>query len=395
MHTVVLSSDVAHPHSLELFRLLEADLGATTLTLASFDSLDSYLEPRRPQTFVVSVSPDPEQALRVVDRLRSTAGGFILAVGPTGDAAFVRRTLDAGVARYLDQDELSEQLKTVLPHLRGGNGEVPALAGRVISILAASGGSGASTLAANLAVVLTRQAQRCVLIDLKPCGDLAALLDLKPPHTLADLCRNLSRVDPAIFDKVLAEHPSGVRLLASPQEYESIRVISPEGVRRALAMARANYSCVIVDHEDCFHEEQVLALRETDAILLVARPDYTSLRHTRRILDQLGHLGLPRQRVQLVINRHGQAKELPAEEVQRTLEVDHCHLIPDDPAAVHAASGTGVPLVIKTPSSRTAQAIERLGKTFCPPVPTPTASRNPLRWLMPFRSRGSSPGVSR
>jgi Flp pilus assembly CpaE family ATPase len=129
--------------------------------------------------------------------------------------------------------------------------------------------------------------------------------------------------------------------------------------------------------------------------LLVARPDYTSLRHTRRILDQLGHLGLPRQRVRLVINRQGQAKELPAEEVQRTLEVDHCHLIPDDPATVHAASGTGVPLVLKAPSSRAAQAIERLAGTFCPPAAAPAPSRNPLRWLMPFRSRGSSPGVSR
>ena len=69
------------------------------------------------------------------------------------------------------------------------HGPAPAPEGRTITVLAASGGSGASTLAANLAVVLALECQRCVLVDLKPgVGDLlAGFFDLKPKHTLADL----------------------------------------------------------------------------------------------------------------------------------------------------------------------------------------------------------------
>ena len=90
-------------------------------------------------------------------------------------------------------------------------------AGKVIAVLAPSGGSGSSTLAVNVATVLAKQHKSAVLIDLKlETGDLAALLDLKPTYTLADLCQNVARMDRSLFERSLARHASGVQLLAPP-----------------------------------------------------------------------------------------------------------------------------------------------------------------------------------
>src|SRR5581483_10356762 len=99
--------------------------------------------------------------------------------------------------------------------------------GQVIGLLGASGGSGSSTLAVNLAGVLARDLDRCALIDLKPgAGDLAALLDVKPTHNLADLCLNVGRMDRAMFESALVPHTSGVHLLAPPLMYEDIRLVT-------------------------------------------------------------------------------------------------------------------------------------------------------------------------
>ena len=174
-------------------------------------------------------------------------------------------------------------------------------------------------------------------------------------------------------------------------QYEDIRLLTPPGIHKILALVRAGFPFVVIDQEDCFHEEQIMALRQADTILLVVRLDFTSLRSTRRILDYLGQMSISKDRVQLVVNRHGQAKELPVEEAEQALQVKLIHLIPDDPSSVNAANNTGVPVVLKAPTSKAAQAIVRLGKSLLPasaaqtPRPISSPKSGVMRWLSPFR----------
>src|SRR5205823_7065498 len=107
---------------------------------------------------------------------------------------------------------------------------------------------------------------------------------------LADICLNVARLDRAMFEKALVPHAGGIHLLAAPQVFGSTRLVTTQGVCQALTMARRLFSYVVVDLEDCFHEEQVMALRQASAVLLVTRLDFTSLRNMRRILDHLGEV---------------------------------------------------------------------------------------------------------
>src|SRR5207302_598831 len=161
----------------------------------------------------------------------------LLAAGQASAATFGLRARPCGADQYLDETELGTGLDSVLARLQIKQ-EATAPPGRLLAILAASGGSGASTLAVNIAVTLAQEHQKCGLIDLKPgTGDLAALLDLKPQFTLADLCLNVSRLDRAMFEKMLVRHSSGVHLLASPQVFGNARVVTSQGVSHALTMA--------------------------------------------------------------------------------------------------------------------------------------------------------------
>src|SRR5262249_30070711 len=139
---------------------------------------------------IVSLFPDSEQALAALKELRLQLKAGMLAVGPASDPRLILRALHAGANDYVDAAELSTGLVHRPSRSREERPE-QAEPGRLIAVLAPSGGSGSSTLAVNIAAVLAKEHERTAIFDLKlQTGDLAPLLDLKPTYTLADLCQN-------------------------------------------------------------------------------------------------------------------------------------------------------------------------------------------------------------
>jgi pilus assembly protein CpaE len=361
MHAVVLVPDTSHPLGLQLRELLQGRLNCPSPALIPFDQAEEVLGRGRVNMLLVVLSPAADRALHLLRKIRARVAGPVLAVGVASDSKLILRTLHEGADHYLDETDLEAQLDAVLLRLQIKDVGSRAPTGRLIALLGASGGSGTSTLAVNVAAVLAREADRCALIDLKPgVGDLAALLDLKPTHNLADLCLNAGRLDRAMFESALVVHSSGIHLLAPPLMYEDIRLVTASGVQKTLNLTRDAFRFTVVDLEDCYHEEQLAVLRQADFILLVLRLDFTSLRSTRRILEYLEQAGMSRERVRLVINRYGQAKELPLSEAENALGLKIAHLIPDDPKTVNAANNAGEPAVSRTPSAKVSQSIVHL-----------------------------------
>ncbi len=310
----------------------------------------------------VVLTTDPTGGLEAVGRVRRLTSGCVLAVGPVTDGLLIVSALQKGADHYLDAADMERGLDAALSRWQS-RGEGVKTEGRLIGVLAASGGSGASTLAVNIATVLAQDHGKCALIDLKPGkGDLTALLDLDPQFHLADLCQKAARLDQAMFEKVLARHSCGVHLLASPQVFGDTRLVNSHGVGEAVTLARQLFPNVVVDLEDCFHEEQVIVLRQATAILLVSRLDFTSMRNVRRICAHLDDIGVGTAAVKLAINRYGQPNELPAAEAEEALGGKLAYYIPDDPKTVNGANNTGIPAVLKAPTAKVTQAIVQMAR---------------------------------
>ncbi len=312
---------------------------------------------------VVALPEDYESSLRVLnwlEKLPRTNGERVLAIGPAADTKMVLRALRGAVDDYLDQSDLEAELLAALGRWRATLVQQEG-GGKVIAVLAPSGGSGSSTLAVNLAAVLAKQHQTSVLIDLKlEAGDLAALLDLKPTYTLADLCHNIARMDRTLFERSLTPHPSGVHLLGAPRHYEDIAQVTPEGVHQALALAQSSFPYVLVDLDHSFRPEQVEVLRSADIILLVMRLDFASLRNARRTLEHLERLGVAGDRIRLVVNRYGQPKEIPFAKAEEALGMKIFHYVPDDPKSVNRANNNGVPVVLESPRAAISRSVTKL-----------------------------------
>ncbi len=319
-----------------------------------------------PELVFLSFPSDPERALAALSfieafgKSEARAGACVLAVGPASDTKLVLRALRGGIDDYLDEAVLDEELMVVLRRWRAGRTS-RSRRGRLIALLAPSGGSGSSTLSVNVAAALARIHQSAALVDLKlHAGDLAPLLDLKPTYTLADFCLNMTRMDRVLFERTLALHASGIHLLAPPRTLADVSHVTPEGIEQALAQALAAFAYVVVDLDHSFREEQTVVLRQADVVLLVLRLDFTSLRNTRRAIEHLEHLGIDRDRMRLVVNRYGQPKEVPAAKAEEVLGLKIAHYIPDDPKTVNRANNNGVPLILESPSARISKCVVKL-----------------------------------
>jgi Flp pilus assembly CpaE family ATPase len=168
----------------------------------------------------------------------------------------------------------------------------------------------------------------------------------------------------ALFERSLTTHANGIRLLAPPRALADVGYVTPEGVRHALTLGASLFPYVVMDVDHTFHAEQAQALRQADVILLVVRLDFICLRNDRRTLDYLTDLGVIAERVRLVVNRHGQAKEVPAAKAEQALGGKFSHYLPEDAATVNSANNNGIPAVFKSPTARFSRGMTQLAASL-------------------------------
>ena len=309
---------------------------------------------------IVALPTDRERGLEMIPGFSRMAAGKVLAVGPTTDAKLVLRALRAGAADFVDVEDLETELDAAIRRMEA-EANAPAQPGRLIAVLAPNGGAGSSTIAVNLSAALARDHRDVGLLDMKlESGDLAAMLDLRPTFTLGDLCHNASRLDRVMFERSLVKHHTGVHLLAPPHRLSDARDVRPDGVGLAISLGRASFPFVVADLDHTYREEQWVAIRQADEILVAFRLDFSSLRNTRRALEHLEEEGIDRAKIRLVVNRYGQPQEVPASKAEEALGRKIGHYIPEDPKAVNRANNHGVPVVVEAPSAKVSRALTRL-----------------------------------
>lgn len=322
------------------------------------------LSPSRDFGLVLLVLPEDDiGGDELVRKIRNATTARLVVVGNANDSGRILSAVHAGADDYLDEAadigrQLADFLRRVESVPAGGDSE-----GRLTMVARASGGCGGSLVAINLAVSIAQRNGSCGLLDfVLRQGDLAALLNLKPRHTLADLCRSIDKLDRKMFENSLGRHESGVHLLAAPVKVSEIEHVTAEGVARLVRMARAAFSDVVVDADHVFQSSGRQLIEGSTRLVLVMRLDFTSLRNASRLLDHWRQLQVPTDKVVLVANRAGQSRELPAEKAEAVLGMNFAHLVPDDPKTVNLSVNCGMPAVLESPRSKLAGAFRDLAR---------------------------------
>jgi len=328
--------------------------------VASFDTAIEDIDTARRELIALVVRSNNEAVLELLTELRGATDGLLLAIGPAKDPKFLLRAMRSGADEYIDEEDLETELEATLTRLRHKhNTRQPR--GTVVTVLGASGGCGASTVAVNLAAGLARDQKRTLLVDLRlETADQTLLFDANPNHTLADLCKNHARMDSSMFLQALVPHRSGVHLLAAPVSTEGIRCSLSEGVRKALGHGRTQFPFTVLDMDRYSDPVPQRAIVQSDLLMLVFRLDITSLHGVYRTVAWLRESGFQDEQVHLVANQYGQPKELAARKVEHALGRKIQHYVPSDPARINSSINKGVPVVIDRPRSGVSRSMIKI-----------------------------------
>jgi pilus assembly protein CpaE len=245
----------------------------------------------------------------------------------------------------------------MLPSISTTLGEA-ATEGRVITVASTKGGSGKSVVATNLAVTLARSTTRPVVLvdaDLQ-FGDVAVMMRLNASHTLVDAVSAQGRLDAQFLQSLLARHEaSGLLILSAPVEPSFAERVSGDDMLRIVEILKSFCEYVVVDTPAQFNDVVLALIENSDHILMVAGMDIPNIKNTKLGLQTLRMLGVPDERLILLLNRANARVQLEVSEVERTLGLKAGGLIPSD-IVVPQTVNKGVPVVLDAPRSEVARA---------------------------------------
>ena len=293
----------------------------TVVWCDSFEAVDATMRDGGPFDVLVAgpvaLKPNGFQRLREL-RLRSPETQLLLALNHWRSSD-LRETVRAGALDILRlpvaDDGLLEAIEQAIEtgaSLRTARGDdqheetEKTGPGTVIAVVSASGGSGKTFLASNLAYHLVSSKKRTCLIDLDlQFGELSTALRLKPRHTIYDLISTEADEDEmaARFEDYLERHESGIRVLPAPEDPEQADTIEAYHVAAVIEAARSKFDFVIVDTPTALSEGVLVALEQADQIFCLATLDLPSVRNLGVMLATLKKLKVPVERVSLLMNK--------------------------------------------------------------------------------------------
>ncbi len=269
---------------------------------------------------------------------------------------------DDYIGKPIDLAVLAAKIETILRQTRSVAEVVaaPRKLGMVIAFAHGKGGVGATTLAANVAAVLATDGKSVVLVDLNlQFGNAAMFFDLRPRTTIVEFARSdIGRATEDDFAQYLADHKSGVRILAAPPSPEEAELVSVGAVQQAIDLARGGRDAVVLDLATKLDEITLAALDVTDIVCVVTAPHLASLRSTSDTLAMLTRIGIADERILVALVRNT-AKGIDDAGVAKFLKRKADNVVPFAEKA-DAAADLGVPYVLAEPNDKTAVALKQL-----------------------------------
>jgi len=343
------------------FRIEAAANGVEALSLITSKGV--------PDVVITDVNMPLMNGLELVKRLREdrrTARTPIIVLSAAKQEQDILAGYSHGADDYIgkpiDLAVLAAKIETILRQTRvvAQVTAAPRKVGVVIAFAHGKGGVGATTLAANVAAALAADGKSVVLIDLNlQFGTAAMFFDLAPRATIVEFARgDVTRVTEEDFAPFLAEHKSGVRILAAPPSPEEAELVSVGAVQQAIDLARGGRDAVVLDLAAKLDEITLAALDVTDIVCVVSAPHLASLRSTSDTLAMLTRIGISEERILVALVRNT-AKGIDDAGVAKFLKRKADIVVPFAEKA-DAAADLGVPYVLAEPSDKTAIALKQL-----------------------------------
>lgn len=349
-----------------LDRQPDLTLSMLTLDAASNDPLAALSV--LPDILIAALDTDGEVVLRAIGSHRGRRPALI-AIGPGTDPAMMRLAMQVGARDYfampIHADDLLQSVRSIQSEVQHAALSPVSGRARVVAVINAKGGSGASTIAANLAHVGTTHpsSREVALIDLDTqFGALPLMFDLRIQGALLNALESPDLVTPNSVRKYASQHRSGVSIFSAMSEQIPLPwELSASALNHLLETTRKSFGLVVVDLPRQIDPLTTVVLTQADAIVVVMQQSLVHVRDAKRLLRILtSTLAVPRDNITVVINRHTDRGALSDRDITEAIAPPRLAVLPNDYAAVLEAQNVGMPLLEQNRSSAISRALVRL-----------------------------------
>ncbi len=228
--------------------------------------------------------------------------------------------------------------------------------GKVVTFFNVKGGAGKSVISSNVAVMLAKYWQKkTVLLDMNLAfGDQAILLSLSQEKNIHLLTKAKQPLNIKRIEEQLTDHSSGLKVLLPPAVPELAELIKPEFVESIIEILKNHYDFIIIDTHNQLSDLELKVLENSDLIMLMMTMELTFIKNTKILLDLLGRLKIPKEKIKVVLNRAFKSMGLEPSKVEKSLRYAISHFIPSEGNIVVPSVNHGIPFVLSKGSDGSA-----------------------------------------
>lgn len=336
------------------------------LAITAFDAVDVAT------LIIIDLDATRRDHLIQLQKLTSRIAGRapIIVLTETFDDAVARWFLQIRVSDFLRKPvRMDELLRCCVKAMRDSGPAVETRA-RVSTFVPAAGGVGATTLAVEAAIQLTRAGatagETVCLVDLDFSGNACAdALDLEPRLDFAEIGASGERLDAQLMEVMLSRHNSGVGLLSARGQLGDVADTKPAAVARLLDVAAARFDHLVIDLPRAWTPFTDDVMAGSDRLFVVTDMTVPGLRSARRLVECIKQRGATSVEPAVIVNRFQQAPlfargGLRRTDVERALGAHFAGAVANNYALVREAIDRGVPLDSIKPRSNVSLDLKRI-----------------------------------
>ncbi|MGE4375167.1 MAG: cell division ATPase MinD [Methanoculleus sp.] len=226
---------------------------------------------------------------------------------------------------------------------------------KVYTIASGKGGTGKTTVTANLGAMLACYGKKTCILDADVgMANLGLILGLDElPVTLHEVLAGKARVRDATY-----EGPFGVKVVPSGLSLQGFQQSNPDRLKDVMTDLVSEFDILILDAPAGISRDGVIPLTLADGVILVVNPEISSIVDSlkTKILTETvgGHIE------GAIINRVATSgNEFNTAQMEKLLGTRVIGVIPEDPNVRRASAGR-TPVVVKYPASSASHAFKHI-----------------------------------
>src|SRR5574341_1845005 len=299
--------------------------------------------------------------LEIVKKLRAdarTAQTKILLLSTASQPEAILQGVQAGADEYIVKRagvdaELLERIRALFPS--GEAAEAEHVSGKLISFLSAKGGTGTSSLCANLAQTLGGLVapKTVAVVDLVlPIGSISQIVGVDSPKTIVEV----SQLDPQLMTRakvapLLADVAEWkLHLLSGAPDPEAAQELKVDRLGAVFSVLQQNYDYVLVDFGRALSRVSLPFIRSSTRVVLVLASDAATVALTKTTLKYLESQNVRRNRIYPVLNRAVGLEGMSRAELEKELALVIPGIIPHLSGAFSLANNQHQPIAVKFPN---------------------------------------------